>query len=77
VAGVADVDWGQRLVALVATRAPIDEEALRAFLRQRLAPFKVPKEIVFVAPDQLPIGPSGKPLRRKVSELIATSVRRI
>lgn len=36
----------------------LSEAALLAFLRQRLAPFKVPKRIVFVA--ALPKGPSGK-----------------
>jgi acyl-coenzyme A synthetase/AMP-(fatty) acid ligase len=36
----------------------LSEAELLAFLRQRLAPFKVPKRIVFVA--ELPKGPSGK-----------------
>ena len=36
----------------------LSEAELLAFLRQRLAPFKVPKRIVFVA--ALPKGPSGK-----------------
>jgi acyl-CoA synthetase (AMP-forming)/AMP-acid ligase II len=67
VCGVADVDWGERVVALVATRegaAAPSEDELRAFLKERIASYKVPKSFSFVAASELPIGPSGKPLRR-------------
>jgi acyl-CoA synthetase (AMP-forming)/AMP-acid ligase II len=67
VCGVADADWGERVVALVATRegaAAPGEDELRAFLRERIASYKIPKQFRFVAASELPIGPSGKPLRR-------------
>jgi long-chain acyl-CoA synthetase len=67
VCGVADVDWGERVVALVATHdgaPPPAEDDLRAFLRERIASYKIPKQFRFVAASELPIGPSGKPLRR-------------
>jgi long-chain acyl-CoA synthetase len=73
VCGVPDPDWGEVVAALVAigegypgasAGAGTDEEELRAFLRERIAGYKIPKRIVFVAPEDLPLGPSGKPLRR-------------
>jgi long-chain acyl-CoA synthetase len=69
VAGVPDPAWGQRVAALVAWRpgGSADEHALRAFLRERLAPFKIPKQIEFAAADDIPIGSSGKPLRREAA----------
>jgi long-chain acyl-CoA synthetase len=69
VAGVPDPAWGQRVAALVALRPSgrADEHALRAFLRERLAPFKIPKQIEFAAADDIPIGSSGKPLRREAA----------
>jgi acyl-CoA synthetase (AMP-forming)/AMP-acid ligase II len=39
----------------------IDAEALRSFVAARLAPFKVPRTIVFLA--EIPKGPTGKPQR--------------
>jgi acyl-CoA synthetase (AMP-forming)/AMP-acid ligase II len=68
VAGVPDPAWGQRVAALVAVRpGGAGEHELRAFLRARLAPFKLPKQIEFAAADDLPIGSSGKPLRREAA----------
>jgi len=67
VCGVPDVDWGERVVALVATRdgvAAPGEDELRVFLRERVATYKIPKLFVFLPASELPIGPSGKPLRR-------------
>jgi acyl-CoA synthetase (AMP-forming)/AMP-acid ligase II len=39
----------------------IDAEVLRHFLAERLAPFKVPRLIVFL--EEIPKGPTGKPQR--------------
>ncbi len=60
VVGVPDEAWGERVVACVirredATCAPTD---LRALARERLAPYKVPKDIVFLA--ELPKNALGK-----------------
>jgi acyl-CoA synthetase (AMP-forming)/AMP-acid ligase II len=70
--GVADPRWQQRVAALV-VRAPgsaIGADDLLAFLRDRLAPHKVPKQIAFVAADDLPRSASGKPLRRAAAALL-------
>jgi O-succinylbenzoic acid--CoA ligase len=60
VVGRPDPEWGEALVALVVGDA--DEEELRAWCRERLAPFKVPKRVEHV--PTLPRTPSGKLVRR-------------
>ncbi|HYN18626.1 MAG TPA: fatty acid--CoA ligase family protein, partial [Actinomycetes bacterium] len=65
VAGQPDPEWGQRVVAFVVPRDPAHPPTLadlRAFVRERLAPAKAPRELVLL--PALPRGPSGKLLRR-------------
>ncbi len=72
VAGVADAAWGQRVAALVArAKGGANADDLRSFLRDRIAPFKIPKQIEFVGPDEVPVGSSGKPLRREAARRLA------
>jgi len=58
VVGLPDEDWGERVVAVVVARQPIDEAVLRAFARERLSGYKAPKQIVFTA--ELPLTKYGK-----------------
>jgi long-chain acyl-CoA synthetase len=64
VVGAPDERLGQRVRAIVELKAGAtrDEDGLRAFLRERIADFKVPAEIVFV--HELPREPSGKVRKR-------------
>jgi o-succinylbenzoate---CoA ligase len=65
VAGRPDPEWGQRVAAFVVPRDPAHPPTLaelRAFVRERLAPAKAPRELVLV--PELPRSPSGKLLRR-------------
>ncbi|HUE30483.1 MAG TPA: long-chain-fatty-acid--CoA ligase [Verrucomicrobiae bacterium] len=64
VIGVPDLEWGQRVAAFVVVRpgAALSAEALGDFCRHRLASFKKPEVIRFVA--ELPKNPMGKILRR-------------
>jgi O-succinylbenzoic acid--CoA ligase len=61
VGGRPDPEWGQRVVAWVVPRtgavAPT-LDGLRGFVRQRLAPWAAPRELVLV--DSLPETPTGK-----------------
>ena len=51
VVGVPDPIWGQAIVAVVEPRADarLDGEALRAHVRERLAGYKVPKDVMRAA----------------------------
>ena len=64
VVGVPDDHWGDRIVAFVVRKAgaDVDEATLRAFAKERLAPFKVPKEVRFV--EALPRNAMGKVQKR-------------
>ena len=59
---------GEDLAAAVVLHAGAnaDEDALRAFLFERLAAFKVPSALVFV--DEIPKGPTGKVQRTGLHE---------
>jgi fatty-acyl-CoA synthase len=49
VVGVPDETWGERGFAFVVTTAPVAADELRAFAAERLASFKLPAHIEFVA----------------------------
>jgi acyl-CoA synthetase (AMP-forming)/AMP-acid ligase II len=67
VVGVEDEDWGQRLRAVVVLQegASVDEDELKGFVKDNLAAFKVPREVVFV--DALPRNATGKVLKRDLA----------
>jgi fatty-acyl-CoA synthase len=68
VMGVEDEEWGQRLRAFVvrADHSTIDEATVKAYVRERLARYKVPRDVVFV--DELPRNPAGKIVKRQLGE---------
>ncbi len=68
--GQMDPSRGEVVVAFVTLHegAVADEMALREFCRERLAGYKVPRRIV-IARD-LPRGPTGKILKRKLADLL-------
>ena len=65
VAGLADPRWGQKVVAFIKTRSPVEAAALDAHCRASdLVNFKRPRDYVFVR--EIPKSPVGKVLRRKL-----------
>ena len=66
VVGVDDPDWGERVRAFVVRRggSTLDEGAVKAWCRERLAGPKVPREFVFL--EALPRNPTGKVLKREL-----------
>jgi fatty-acyl-CoA synthase len=66
--GMDDQDFGQRLMAFVvkAEGKDVSEEDLKDYVRQNLARYKVPREIVFL--DELPRNATGKVLKRELAE---------
>ncbi len=66
VVGVQDQEFGQRLKAFVVIRngAQLDEETVKHYVKQNLARYKVPREVVFI--DELPRNSTGKVLKREL-----------
>lgn len=68
VIGVDDDQFGQRLKAFVVTcaGAELSEEEVKDYVRENLARYKAPREVVFL--DQLPRNPTGKVLKRELEQ---------
>jgi O-succinylbenzoic acid--CoA ligase len=68
--GLSDPEWGEAVTAVVVLRdgAAVEASELRSFCADRLAPFKVPKRVVF-APT-LPRTGAGKLLRQRLGGLV-------
>jgi fatty-acyl-CoA synthase len=71
VIGVPDPKWGEVGLACVVLKpgAKATEEELIAFLKERLASYKVPKRVVFM--ESLPISAAGKILKRELKKQFA------
>jgi acyl-CoA synthetase (AMP-forming)/AMP-acid ligase II len=67
--GVEDPDFGQRLRAFVVLDEgkEASEDDLKGYVKQNLARYKVPREIVFM--DELPRNATGKVLKRELAEM--------
>ncbi|MGV0811112.1 long-chain-fatty-acid--CoA ligase FadD2 [Mycolicibacterium boenickei] len=67
--GVEDKEWGARLKAFVvkAEGASIDEDAIKSYVKEHLARYKVPREVVFL--EELPRNPTGKILKRELRDM--------
>jgi fatty-acyl-CoA synthase len=67
--GVEDKEWGHRLRAFVVKTegATVDEDAIKAYVKDNLARYKVPREVIFM--DELPRNPTGKILKRELREI--------
>jgi acyl-CoA synthetase (AMP-forming)/AMP-acid ligase II len=65
--------FGEDVAAAVVLRegASADEPALRAFVTERLAPFKVPRKVVFLS--EIPKGATGKLQRIGLAERLGVS----
>jgi fatty-acyl-CoA synthase len=67
--GVDDDKFGQRLKAYVVLRpgAKLSEDEIKTYVKENLANYKVPREVVFV--DELPRNPTGKVLKGELAEM--------
>ncbi|GIX31983.1 MAG: AMP-binding protein [Porticoccaceae bacterium] len=71
--GVPDPLLGERVVACVVAREgmAVAEEELIAFARAVLAPYKVPRRVLFFSEGELPVTGSNKVRRRELAALAA------
>ncbi|BBZ79106.1 acyl-CoA synthetase [Mycolicibacterium anyangense] len=67
--GVDDPEWGARLRAFVVLKeeAETTEDAIKNYVREHLARYKVPREVVFLS--ELPRNPTGKILKRELRQI--------
>jgi len=72
VVGVPDPAWGDRVCAAIVAEpgATTGEDELRLFAKERLAPYKVPKDFLLL--DDLPRNAMGKVTKPAVSALFGT-----
>jgi fatty-acyl-CoA synthase len=63
--GVDDDEYGKRLRAFVVTNGDAEEADLKSHVKENLAGYKVPREIVFL--DELPRNGTGKVLKRELA----------
>jgi fatty-acyl-CoA synthase len=68
--GVEDEKFGQRLRAFVVKRdgASLSEDEVKEYVKDNLARYKVPREVVFV--EELPRNATGKVLKRELAESV-------
>ena len=64
--GVDDDDFGKRLRAFVVKDGEVDEETLKGHVKENLARYKVPREIIFL--DELPRNATGKVLKKDLKD---------
>ncbi|MFF3885791.1 long-chain fatty acid--CoA ligase [Streptomyces sp. NPDC001914] len=67
VVGVPHADLGEEVAAAIVLRdaAQATSDELRTYVKDRVAAYKYPRRVWFV--DQLPLGPSGKILKREIT----------
>jgi malonyl-CoA/methylmalonyl-CoA synthetase len=72
VVGLPDETWGDRVVACIVPHAGRDAECaegpIRAFVRERLAPYKVPKQVVVMR--ELPRNAVGKVVKPELVKIL-------
>lgn len=71
VIGLEDEYWGQRVCAVITGTATL--EAIKQFLKGKLAPYKIPKQIIRVS--ALPLNSAGKLSRQTLKESLGNEDR--
>jgi acyl-CoA synthetase (AMP-forming)/AMP-acid ligase II len=68
VIGIPSERWGETILAFLVTRdgKPIDTDEVIAFCRDRLAGYKIPREVKCI--EEIPRNPSGKVLKKDLRE---------
>jgi len=63
-----DDKWGECVVAVVIPKTEIDEKTIIDACRDKLAGYKLPKQVLFIRSDEMPRTPTGKILHRILRE---------
>jgi acyl-CoA synthetase (AMP-forming)/AMP-acid ligase II len=75
VIGVPDAKWGEAVTAVIVPRegSTPTVSALVEFARGQLAGYKVPRNVTFLRPEEMPRTPTGKLLHRVLRDRVATA----
>lgn len=73
VVGVADDEWGEKIVAAVVAAPGTPEAALKALVKERLRSSRVPENVIFLS--GLPYNETGKLLRRVLRTELAEALQ--
>ncbi len=71
VIGIPDPERGQLVAAVLLGTEPVDAEALRAALKERLAPYKIPRKWLTMEEKDLPTLSSGKINLKQLVEMVS------
>ncbi len=71
VVGLSDKEYGERVVAVIVPKENrhVDPQAIKAFLKEQLAPYKVPK--AYIELKEMPKTNTGKILKRDIKKLLS------
>jgi malonyl-CoA/methylmalonyl-CoA synthetase len=77
VVGISDEAWGDKVVACVVRRGntPCEPGDLRAFARERLAAYKVPKDVIFL--PELPKNALGKVVKPDLVRRLTSEIKSV
>ncbi len=72
--GIPDDKWGEKIAVVVSSKPGKDKDApdpeiIRQFCRDKLAGYKVPKQVIVIDDNEMPRTPTGKILHRKLREI--------
>jgi len=75
VIGLPDKQWGEKVAAVMVAKQgkTIVPDEVKALLKSRLSPFKVPKQYIVVS--ELPKSPAGKILKREIRKQLAEGTK--
>ncbi|OQX22713.1 MAG: AMP-binding protein [Desulfobacteraceae bacterium IS3] len=71
VVGLSDKEYGERVVAVIVPKENqnVDPQAIKAFLKEQLAPYKIPK--AYIELQEMPKSNTGKILKREIKKLLS------
>jgi malonyl-CoA/methylmalonyl-CoA synthetase len=67
VVGIPDEEWGEKVMAALVIKQPLDLEAVNTWIRGLMASYKTPKRYIVV--DELPRNAMGKVVKNEVKQL--------
>ena len=70
--GLPDEKWGERVTAVIVKKKEIDHLMLKEYCSDKLARFKIPKQVIFIKDEEMPRTGTGKILHRVLRERYAT-----